>query len=125
MMRWRGWKASAPLGAHGLSGSPRGLGLALGAFISTKGKSVIGPDQVSSVFSNAEKRVGAEGRRGDGMTIKTTCHRAAATRARRGRRRSTQHSLTTLPSRKFVGTGVQGRAAARAAKMTRGNEPQA
>src|SRR5258708_1552693 len=53
-MRWRGWKASAPSGGRGLAaGSPRGLGLALEAFISTKGKSWIGPDQVSSVFSNA------------------------------------------------------------------------
>ena len=52
-MRWRGWKASAPSRGRGLAGSPRGLGLALGVFISTNGKSAIGPDQVSSVLSNA------------------------------------------------------------------------
>src|SRR2546421_2420465 len=51
-MRWRGWKASPPSGGRGLSGSPRGIGL--GAFAVTKGKSVMGPDQVSSVFSKAE-----------------------------------------------------------------------
>ncbi len=52
-MRWRGWKASAPSGGGAFVGSPRGLGLALGLFISTKGKSSIGPDHVSWVFSNA------------------------------------------------------------------------
>src|SRR6266436_4850126 len=124
-MRWRGWKASAPSGGSGLSGSPRGLGLALGAFISTNGKSVMGPDQVSSVLSKAEKWVGAAGRCGDGKTIKTTCHSAAATRARRGILRSTQHSLKKLPSRKFLGTRVQVRTAAMLLKMPWWKEPQA
>src|SRR5229473_5527371 len=124
-MRWRGWKAPAPSGARGLSGSPRGLGLALGAFISTKGKSVMGPDQVSSVLSKAEKWVAAAGKRGDGITIKTTCHKAAATRARRGILRSTQHSLKKLPARKFLGTRVQVRTAAMLLKMPWWNPPQA
>jgi len=35
-------KGVAPSGAKGLSGSPRGIGLAFGAFLSTKGKSVMG-----------------------------------------------------------------------------------
>src|SRR5258707_8236970 len=103
-MRWRGWKASAPSGGSGLAGSLRGLGLGLELFMSTKGKSLIGPDQVSSVFSNAEKWRAAAGSLGDGITIKTTCHKAAATMARRGMRRSTQHSLKKLPTRKFLGT---------------------
>ena len=42
--------------------------------------------------------VGAAGRCRDGMTIKTTCHKAAASKARRGILRSTQHSLKKLPS---------------------------
>src|SRR5260370_6291595 len=104
MMRWRGWNASAPSGGKGFAGSPRGLGFGFGLFISTRGKSVIGPDQVSSVFSKAEKWVAAAGKRGDGMTIKTICHSAAATRARRGIRGSTQHSLKKLTSRKFFWT---------------------
>src|SRR5438046_2945993 len=125
MMRWRGWKASAPSGGRGFSGSPRGVGLALGAFISTKGKSVMGPDQVSSVLSNAGKWVAAAGRREDGMTMKTMCHKAAAKIARRGMRRSTQQSLKKLPSRKFLGTWVQVRTAAMLLKMPWWKEPQA
>src|SRR5229473_7080744 len=124
-MRWRAWKASAPSGGRGLSGSPRGLGLAFGDFMSTKGKSAMGPDQVSSVLSKAAKWVGAAGKRGDGMTIKTICHKAAATRARRGILRSTQHSLKKLPVRKFFGTRVQVRTAAMLLKMPWWNEPQA
>src|SRR5712692_10310101 len=103
-MRWRGWKASAPSGGRGLAGSPRGLGLALGVLISIKGKSTMGPDQVSSVLSNAEKWVAAAGRCGEGITIKTRCHKAAATRARRGMRRSIQQSLKNPASRKFFET---------------------
>src|SRR5258708_36003656 len=80
--RWRGWKASAPSVGRGLSGSPRGLGLALGAFLSSKGKSVMGPDQVSSVFSKADKLVVVAGRGGEGITIERICHRGAATRGR-------------------------------------------
>src|SRR5258708_25172561 len=110
-MRWRGWKASAPSGGSGLAGSPRGLGLAFVRVMSTKGKSLIGPDQVSSVFSKEEKWRAAAGSLGDGMTIKTMCHKAAATMARRGTRRSTQHSLKKLPTRKFLGTRALGEAA--------------
>src|SRR4029077_17513707 len=124
-MRWRGWKASAPAGGRGLFASPRGAGLVFGDFMSTKGKSVTGPDQVSSVLSKAEKCVGAAGKRGDGIMTKTTCQRAAATRARRGILRSTQHSLKKLPSRKFFGTRVQVRMAAMLLKMPWWKEPQA
>jgi len=53
-MRCRGWKASAPAGGSGFSGSPRGLGLGFGPFISSNGRSSIGPDQVSCVLSKAE-----------------------------------------------------------------------
>ena len=125
-MRWRGWKASAPSGGSGLSGSPRELGLALGVFISTKGKSAIGPDQVSSVLSNAEKWRAA-GSCGNGMRTKTKCHKAAARRARRGTRRSTQHSLKNPDpaSRKFFGTRVQVRTARRLLPMPWWKEPQA
>src|SRR6266699_83488 len=125
MMRWRGWNASAPSGGRGFAGSPRGLGFGFELFISTKGKSVMGPDQVSSVLSKAEKWVAAAGKRGDGMMMKTICHRAAATIARRGMRRSTQHSLKKLPSRKFVGTRFQVRTAAMLLPTPWWKEPQA
>src|SRR5260370_29203871 len=108
MMRWRGWNASAPSGGSGFAGSPRGLGFGFELFISTRGKSVMGPDQVSSVLSKAGWWVAAAGKRGDGMTIKTICHSAAATRARRGDRRSAQHSFEKLPSRKFFSDPLRG-----------------
>src|SRR5260370_40009466 len=59
------------------------------------------------------------------MTIKTICHSAAATRARRGMRGSATHSLKKLPSRKFLGTRVQVRAAALLLPTPWWNEPQA
>src|SRR2546429_3927928 len=51
----RGWKASAPSGAGGFAGSPGGLGSGLGAFISSSGKSLIGPDQESSTLLKDRK----------------------------------------------------------------------
>src|SRR5260370_27390856 len=124
-MRWRGWNASARSGGSGFAGSARGLGFGFELFISTRGKSVMGPDQVSSVLSKAGWWVAAAGKRGDGRTIKTICHSAAATRARRGIRRSTQHSLKKLPSRKFFGTRVQVRKAATLLPMPWWKDPQA
>src|SRR5260370_36180149 len=59
------------------------------------------------------------------MTIKTICHSAAATRARRGIRGSATHSLKKLPSRKFFGTRFQVRTAATLLPMPWWNEPQA
>src|SRR5271168_3806607 len=55
-MRWRGWKASAPFGGKGLSGSACEATLGFAARISTSGKSLMGPDQVSCVLSNAGLR---------------------------------------------------------------------
>src|SRR5437899_13048521 len=59
------------------------------------------------------------------MTRKTTCHNAAARIARPGTRRSTQHSLKKLPSRKFLGTRVQVRTPAMLLKIPWWKEPQA
>src|SRR5207249_6589984 len=79
----RGWKASAPSGAGGFAGSPGGLGSGLGAFISSSGKSLIGPDQESSTLLKEGLWCARAGRGGYGSTKKTMCHKAAAITARR------------------------------------------
>src|SRR6516225_4824701 len=83
-MYCRGWKASAPSGTGGFSGSARGLGSGLGAFISSSGKSLIGPDQESSTLSKEGLWCALDGSRGYGSTKKTMCHKAAAITARSG-----------------------------------------
>src|SRR5207253_7662112 len=101
----RGWKASAPSGAGGFAGSPGGLGSGLGAFISSSGKSLIGPDQESSTLLKEGLWCARAGSRGYGSTKKTMCHKAAAITARRGTLLSIQQYLKNPSIEKFLGTG--------------------
>src|ERR1700741_106344 len=80
----RGGYASAPLagGASFTSRFATALGLAF--LILTSGKSSIGPDQVSSVFSKGLLRFCAAGNSGHGTTKMAICHSAAAKMALRG-----------------------------------------